>query len=786
MSLRGTTLLVLSLFAFPGYAARISGSVHNAQTGRSVAGVQVILEKADLTTWSDSMGNFLFATVAAGSYSLLFLHDKLESVRLTDVFVSGDREKQLAVLMTPLLRALDTMSVRAHAFIKAPDMAASTKTMTFDEILRSPGALVDVQRVVQDLPSVSSAGDNTNEIIVRGGNRGENLLVLDNIEIPNPNHFAEQGSGGGVISLVNPLLVKGITFCAGAPPANYGGKAASVLDVKLRDGNSSMVLGGVDIGVAGAGVHVEGPLWPNATFMASVNKSYLDLFARFAESTAIPHYWGAQAKVSEQVGNHKVYGNLIYGENGITIVDAAKNIGSNGEHIESGGMIYASGVSWEAYWTERLSTVLTLSGVGNTFDRYEYSDSTVRGSTVIDTTFFSTAREEEQTALLQSLYELTDNTTIKVGVQGRRCSYSDDLQDRPDTVWHWGVYDTVYGKHIQTQDVAYKGAGFVSVVWLPQERLRLIPGFRVDYFSATHSTTVAPRLGMVCALTPTIDLTSSAGLQYQQPGYNELLADPENSSLKPRRVGTGVVGLEYLYRKYTLRLVAELFYKQYTNYPVDFAQTTADPLDQSSRLVAVGSGRSYGVELFAHKKLINHFFTTAALSLSRSYQRDFRSPAATTWLRGDYDFRTMVTLTGGYKFELLTKRWYKELHDSWWLKYFSPVMPLADRVELSAKWRYLGGRPRTQPHWRDDYNRWITEQKDYLATQYPAYHRLDIRFERRYGFGLVQMIYYFDLQNVYNKKNIWTYIYSDRRGSSGETPIYQFQFFPAGGVIIGF
>lgn len=786
MTIYGTILLVLLLFTYPVDAARISGTVHNAQTGRSVSDVQVILEENDLTTRSDSSGSFLFATVASGSYSLLFLHDKLEPLRLTDVFVPGDREKKLDVSMAPLLTTLDTMRVRAHAFVKAPDMATSTKTMTFDEILRSPGALVDVQRVVQNLPSVSSAGDNTNEIIVRGGNRGENLLLLDNIEIPNPNHFAEQGSGGGVISLVNPLLVKGITFCAGAPPANYGGKAASVLDVKLRDGTNSMVLGGVDIGFAGAGLHVEGPLWPHATFMASVNKSYLDLFARFAESTAIPHYWGAQAKVTEQIGNHKVYGNLIYGENGITIVDAAKNIGSNGEHIESGGMIYASGVSWEAYWTERLATVLTLSGVGNTFDRYEYSDSTVNGITVIDTSFFSTAREEEQTLALQSSYELTDNTTVKVGVQGRRCIYSDDLQDRPDTVWYRGVYDTVYGKNIQTRDVAYKGAGFVSVIMLPRERLKLIPGFRVDYFTATHSTTVAPRLGMVYALTPDIDLTSSAGLQYQEPGYNELLADPENSTLKPRRVETGVVGIEYLYRKYTLRLVAELFYKKYTNYPVDFAQTTADQLDQSSRLIAVGSGRSYGVELFVHKKLTNHFFATTALSLSRSYQRDIRPATTTTWLRGDYDFRTMVTLTGGYKFELLTKRWYKELHDSWWLKYLSPVLPIADRVELSAKWRYLGGRPCTRPTWSDDYNRWITEQKDYRATQYPAYHRLDIRFERRYGFGLLQMIYYFDLQNVYNKKNIWTYIYSDRKGRSGETPIYQFQFFPAGGVIIGF
>ena len=120
-------------------------------------------------------------------------------------------------------------------------MASSTKIISADELMRSPGSLMDVQRVVQNLPSVASGGDQTDEIVVRGSTPGENLFIMDNIEIPNPNQFAEQGTGGGVISLVNPLLVKGLTFNAGAPPAQYGDKASSVLDVKLRDGNDAMV-----------------------------------------------------------------------------------------------------------------------------------------------------------------------------------------------------------------------------------------------------------------------------------------------------------------------------------------------------------------------------------------------------------------------------------------------------------------------------------------------------------------------------------------------------------------
>jgi hypothetical protein len=46
------------------------------------------------------------------------------------------------------------------------------------------------------------------------------------------------------------------------------------------------------------------------------------------------------------------------------------------------------------------------------------------------------------------------------------------------------------------------------------------------------------------------------------------------------------------------------------------------------------------------------------------------------------------------------------------------------------------------------------------------------------------MIYYFDLQNIYNKDNVWQYVYPN--GRDRPQPIYQFPFFPVGGIIIGF
>ena len=301
------------------YGGSIVGTVRSAQTGKVLFQVTIEIPELEREAETDSLGSFRFDTLAPGTYTLQIGKSGFEPQTRNDVYVAGSGEKRVDINLVPQILTLDKMVVRSKSFHRSADMSSSTKIMNADEILRAPGALVDIQRVVQNLPSVTSGGDNVNEVVVRGGTPGENLLIMDNIEIPNANHFADQHSGGGVVSLINPLLVKGLTFNAGAPPAQYGGKASSVIDVSMRDGNDAIVLGGLDLGMSGAGGHVEGPMWRGANFMASFHKSYLDFISSFESTTAVPKYWGLQAKVSQKIAEHKVYANCIYGKNSVSI-----------------------------------------------------------------------------------------------------------------------------------------------------------------------------------------------------------------------------------------------------------------------------------------------------------------------------------------------------------------------------------------------------------------------------------------------------------------------------------
>ena len=47
--------------------------------------------------------------------------------------------------------------------------------------------------MTHSLPAVVTDTDQNNEIIVRGGGPGENLFVMDHLDIPNPNHFGFVG-----------------------------------------------------------------------------------------------------------------------------------------------------------------------------------------------------------------------------------------------------------------------------------------------------------------------------------------------------------------------------------------------------------------------------------------------------------------------------------------------------------------------------------------------------------------------------------------------------------------
>ncbi len=173
---------------------------------------------------------------------------------------------------------LDGITVNAAYFPQSQDEASGVHNFTGEEIRRAPGSAGDINRILFSLPSVGKVNDLTTNLVVRGGSPNETGYLIDNIEIPNINHYPTQGSSGGALALLNVDLIQDVEFSTGGLSAAYGDRLSGVLDVSLREGNRNEFDGQLDFNMSGAGAIFEGPLGSDrGSWLVSARRSFLDL-----------------------------------------------------------------------------------------------------------------------------------------------------------------------------------------------------------------------------------------------------------------------------------------------------------------------------------------------------------------------------------------------------------------------------------------------------------------------------------------------------------------------------
>src|SRR5260370_14999233 len=89
----------------------------------------------------------------------------------------------------------------------------------------------DVLKTIQLLPGIKSSGDGKSGFYVRGGGADQNLILLDKATVYHASHLL------GFFSVFNSHAIKDIAVYKCAMPANYGGRLASVPDIKMNDLN---------------------------------------------------------------------------------------------------------------------------------------------------------------------------------------------------------------------------------------------------------------------------------------------------------------------------------------------------------------------------------------------------------------------------------------------------------------------------------------------------------------------------------------------------------------------
>ena len=723
-------------------AGIISGEVRDAVTKQPLLGANVVVFGTLRGAATDKEGYFVIKSVPVGTYQLKISYIGYQPKTMDDISVAQSRNTTLHVELTPAQIEMEGVTVTGEYFQKPTDYTVSYRTLSPQEIRRSPGSAEDIFRVMQSLPGVATAGGKSAQLIVRGGSPDENLALLDNIEIYNPVHFARTGESMGIISIVNPSLLKEVTFLTGGFPAKYGDKMSSVFDMTMVDGNKEVQNIDINTNVAGLGAMVDGPVLNDGTMVFSARRGFFDLLTSMLDRPAAPSYYDAVGKFTYDM-DAKNRLSVV----GFYYLDQIERDGAGSRKSSSdiGKYNYltrddygnAFGVNWRYLISPDAYSLTTLSYSGNGWN--------TRSGTETERNLLGEDILEKSYALKNEItYRMNPRIDIKGGAQIRYVQSEHVAWKPADT--------TRLGQVIPASSISYlpepgnKPSVFLQSTWNPWVQLSLTAGARYDYFSYTKEATLSPRLSASYQLTGETAFNMAYGRFYQTPASYQIALDPINQLLRSSNATHYVLGVEQLLRD-DLRGTVEVYYKHLSN--VIVGSDTNDVLHNT------GNGFARGIELSLQKKFTHGFVGTASYTYSESKRRDADGSSEYFF---EFDRPHIVNVIAGM-----------ELGDDW---------------QLGVKFQYASGNPYTPVAGVAlKNNTFYAVDGEYNSARLPSYHKLDVRIDKKFAFASWTLTAYLDLWNAYNRENILDYSYKvDSSGLITKTPRYDFGILPIIGL----
>ena len=798
-----------------GAKGTLSGHIQDATTHQSLIGVNVIIRGTNLGAATDNDGHFSVENIPVGSYTINVSMIGYQSFNRANVHIVTKRNTHVNFSLQSEVLEGESVEVTATYFEKAKDAITSSRSVDIEEIRSDPVGAYDIMAMMQALPSVVSGSDQTNEIIVRGGSHRENLFVMDFLVIPYPNHYPEQGKGGGPITMVDTEFIERIDFFAGAFPSRYGEKLSSVMDISLREGSRKKHHQQIDMNMAGFGLTAEGPINNKSSYIYSLKRSFLDFVISSSGMQAVPKYWTSQGKITYHISpTQKLYFNFIGGIDEINIEGEDNPQLRGAENVVYSSWQSTFGITYKNLFSKKgyFITSLGNSWVNLNTDVYKLDQNLER-----DIYYHQFDLEKDLSFRSEVVYHVKKGLDVSSGITAKMVNldYDNWYEDRPKNIYGYSLdstdiprmidedtyYSTYYGNPntivteltsigstdlFKTESIlAYeKFGGFVHFNWAPIEKIEATFGSRLDYLNFTGATNFSPRVGFKYHLNSLFKLNFSAGRYFQNPFNNQLNSNrgtPDN--LRSYFADQAVCGLEYFLKSDT-RITLEYYEKKYDDLVTFEMLEGSDGKDSLNRakLVNSGKGQSKGLELFIQKKYSDDWYGSFSWSHSFSEGVDPRTQKYYPW---DYDYRNVVNVVGGYKIRYSQYPWYESYKKSWVAKAFSwlPFMP-SDEFEISLKYRYMGGRPYTPKHYDPTIREWYSNSTDEWNTErYGNYSRFDLMIQQRFNYEKVNLVAFWNIKNVANRKNQHEYVYLE---DGSKEMNWQYTTMPIGGFILEF
>lgn len=679
-------------------ASHVLRGTLSTASGVPVAGANVFLLESLDGVQSDSAGRFTLRFTAQGSVTMVARHIGFAPA---SVVVPVDTTGDIAITLLPQAATLVPITVQAGAYKAGNERGA---TLTAIEVVSTPGATADIARAMQTLPGVQNVDEGTG-LFVRGGDVSETKVLLNNVVMLSPYNY-ETPTGNYTVT-VNPFLLDGIFFSSGGFGARYGNILSGVADLRTsgRPVQSSMT--GV-AGLASVSTGVDLALSHGLAVHATAARNDTDLLFKLNGSTR--SY--SPAPNGEDFSGSLIYSYRPTAEIKMFAIDrrSALGVGVNDPSFDGGYSADAHSQMVQAGWKDVFGTVSpTLSVSYAAAHRNE-------GFGVFDL-----GTDEHWSQLFtQTAWSPDDRYTVRVG---------GDLDWR-DSHFIGSIPETNADRGTGAPFIKFdsrapggRNGVFSEADWRALEDLRLIAGLRSDYSSYTHTRTVDPRLSAAYKIGEAT-LTAAIGGYHQVSDPLDFASGIGKPGLGPMSAQQYVIGGQLGDGGEVARI--EIYDKRYS----DLVGLTRDNVVTSG-----GTGQARGADVFVKHQLWPFFSARVSYSYvdSRRTDPDTRQEAS-----APFDITNSIALIGD---QSLPKGW-----------------------SFSFAWRYATGKPFTPvtgASFDSALGGWQPAYGAPYSERLPPLKRFDLALSRVTRIsGGNQLVYFFSLDNVLDRDNIYQYTYN--------------------------
>ncbi|MFH2094772.1 MAG: TonB-dependent receptor [Bacteroidota bacterium] len=729
----------------------VSGFVRDMQTGENLMGTSVYIKEFQAGTISNEYG-FYSLTLPEGHYTLVF-----SFIGFSDVVVPVELNKNLNITTAMEFNEqfISEIVVEANNSESEIEQNQTSEARLDPKTLQEIPAFLGETEVIKSLqsqPGIKSYGDGSTFFYVRGGDRDQNLILIDEAPVYNPSHLL------GLFSAFVPEAILDVHLYKGDFPARFGGRLSSVLDIRTREGNLHGFDGNLGLGLFISRFSLNGPIIKDkSSFFVSFRKSNLEYLFRSENPDQRLYFFDLNYKFNIKVSEH----NRIYfsGYNG---QDYFRKFGTDMGTFGLSWKNSANTLRWNHIFNERLFSNTTFIASKYDYlliiseeDNYYWTSSIGNLSGKTDFTWYLNPDLTTRFGLGYTYHSFNPGELV-MAVDLTELGYPETFKKYTSETFFYYENEQKflkklslrYGFRISLWDNLGPGTEYIlNEVHFPTDTIVYPKGESYHrYFS------IEPRACLNYTITKKASLKASYNRTSQ---HLQILSNsispftslevwvPSSPSIRPQEADQFVLGYFRKFSKWATDFSAEAFFKRMTH-QIDYedhANMLLNPVIETE--LRFGNAWSYGLEFM--------------------YRKEYgkcRGWVSYTWSRA---FKKTLEINDGIAYPVF----YDRPHD------FSIYLSrdLSKRWIIAASWIYTTGSAISIPtgfYFYQGYSIPIYGEKN--NGRLPDYHRMDLMItmdlnpkgKKDFNHCLILTLY-----NLYGRKNYISMNYNKVRFDDG-------------------